>query len=109
NLVHATNSDRAGRPLGYPTSLNVGLGVLADIGQIPVPLVDVEAVAHDEHRRDAEAHVAEVGVDLLEPLLHQQRADLEAGRVAGGQVLAEVGQGEPGVDDVLHDQHVPVG
>ena len=42
-------------------------------------------------------------------VLHQQGADLEAGRTAGQQVALEVVEGEPAVDDVLDDEDVAVG
>ena len=59
--------------------------------------------------RDAEADVLQVGLDLLQPFLDEQRAHLERRRPARLQVLAEVREREAGVDDVLDDQHVAVG
>src|SRR4051794_1712382 len=81
----------------------------ADLGQVPVALVHVEPVAHDEVRRDVEADVAQVWVLALEAVLHQQRADLEAGAMAGKEVAPQPAQREPAVHDVLDDEDVPVG
>src|SRR5690606_8071234 len=66
----------------------------------------VEPVADDEVVGDGEPHVAQVGIDLLEAFAQQQGADLEAGRAAGREVLAQVVEGEPGVDDVLDEEDV---
>ena len=74
--------------------------------EVAVALVDVEAVAHDEVRRDREADVLERLFDALLALFEQQRADLEALGAARAEVLAQVVEREPGVDDVLDDQHV---
>src|SRR3954451_23083157 len=78
-------------------------------GQVPVALGVVEAVADDELRVDVEAHVLDVDVDLGGRGLAQQRADLYRGRAARAEVGDEPGQGQPGVDDVLDDQHVATG
>ena len=47
-----------------------------------------------------------VDVDLAALGLGHQGADLEGGRLAGLEVPQQVLQREPGVDDVLDDQHV---
>src|SRR4051812_23436389 len=74
-------------------------GPHADVGEVAVPLVDVEPVADDEGRRDAEADVLEGRRALLATLADEQSAHLQAGRVAGLEVLAQVGQGQTAVDD----------
>src|SRR5919108_3802749 len=61
--------------------------VLRDVREVPVLLVDVETVADDEAGRDPEPDVAQVEVDLLQPVLHEQRADLEGRGTARLQVL----------------------
>src|ERR1043166_6943161 len=83
--------------------------VLGDIRQVAVALPHVEAVADHEPVGNPESDVLQVGIDPLQPFLHQQRADLERGGMARPEVLAQVREREPGVDDVLDDQHVPVG
>ena len=49
----------------------------ATIRQVAIPLADVEPVADHELRRDAESDVLEVGVDLLQAFLDEQRAHFE--------------------------------
>ena len=56
-----------------------------------------------------EPDVLEVGIDALQPFLHEQRAHFERRGIAGAQVLAQVREREAGVDDVLDDQHVAIG
>src|SRR5580765_2442258 len=53
------------------------------VGQIPVPLAEIEPVPDHELVRDLEARVPHVDVDLAASRLRQQRADLERGRVPG--------------------------
>ena len=80
-----------------------------EIGQVAVALSHVEPVADHPVRRDGEAHVAQAGpVHGRDRLPGQQRAHLEAGRVAGGQHPAQVGEREPGVHDVLDEQDVAI-
>ena len=76
------------------------------MGELAVALAHVEAVAHYEVGRDLEAHVAQVEVFVLAALAHQQGAHFQAGRVAGGQVLAEVVEGQAAVDDVLNKDYI---
>src|SRR6266508_5999877 len=59
-------------------------------GQVPEPFAVVEPVPHDEHRRDVEPHVPDVDGDLLHVHLVQHGADLQAGRLAGPEVLQQV-------------------
>ena len=56
-----------------------------------------------------EADVLQVGVDLLQAFLHEQRAHFERRGIARAQVLAQVREREAGVDDVFDDQHVAIG
>src|SRR5690348_14890789 len=58
----------------------------AHIGEIPVPLGEIEAVTDHELVRDLEADIAHGNVDLAAAGLRQQRADLERRRLAGLQV-----------------------
>src|SRR5712692_5481220 len=76
--------------------------------EVAVALADVEAITHDEDRRDVEADVPEIELDTLETVLDQERTDLERCRLASGQVLAKVRERQAGVDDVLHDHHVAI-
>src|SRR5829696_3302248 len=75
----------------------------------PLALVQVEAVADQEHVGDLEAHIRQGDVDDPPGPLVQQGADPQAGRAAGGQHPEQVGQGQPGVDDVLDHEHVGPG
>src|SRR5918999_2239318 len=72
-------------------------------------LVEVEAVADQEDVGDLEAHIGQGDVDDAPGAAVQQGADPQAGRAAGGEHAQQVGQGEAGVDDVLHHQHVGAG
>src|SRR6478672_12005264 len=76
------------------------------VGEIPVPLPEVEAVADHELVRNLEARVADGDVDLAAGRLRQQRADLERRWVARLEHSHQVRQRQAGVDDVLHDEHV---
>src|SRR4051794_24431216 len=49
-----------------------------DVAQVAVPLIEVQAVAHDVLVRDLETDVSDRQVDLAPGRLDQQRADLEA-------------------------------
>src|SRR5439155_25235384 len=77
------------------------------VGQISVPLGEIEPVADHEAVRDLEAHVADVHVDLAPLGLRQEGADLEAGRGTGLEVPDEVGECQARVDDVLDHEDVP--
>src|SRR3954447_5248475 len=48
-----------------------------DVGQIPVSLPEVEAVADPEFVRDLEARATDANVDLAARRLRQERTDLE--------------------------------
>jgi hypothetical protein len=80
------------------------------VGQVPVPLLEVEAVAHEELVGDGEAHVADRQVFDQPPVGPVEEGyDRERGRVAKRERLAEVVQGQAGVDHVLDDEDVSVG
>src|SRR6266568_2279999 len=51
-----------------------------DVGQVPVPLPVVQAVADDEAVRDLETDVADGHVCFPPPLLHEERTDVQGGR-----------------------------
>src|SRR5215468_8117406 len=96
--------------VSYPASAGVDLRLqTADMWQPTVPLGVVKSVAHDELVRDVEPDVPYRHLHLGRIRLAQQRDHLEAGRLPGGQVAQQPGQGQAGVDDVLDDQHVPAG
>src|SRR3954468_21324758 len=78
----------------------------ADVGQVPVPLGEVEAVADDELVGDLEADVAHRHGDLAPRRLGQQGADLEGGGLARFQVADQVREGQARVDDVFDHEHV---
>ena len=75
-----------------------------DAPEVAVALADIEAVAHDEVGRDGEADVAQGDLDALLALLDQQGADVEALRLAGLEVAAQIVQRQAAVDDVLDDE-----
>src|SRR5947208_11607712 len=79
-----TNSLSAGyqrlfrQTMTRPSWLRNGIRVeYCHVGQIPVPLAEVEAVPDHELVRDFEARVADTDVDLAARRLRQERADLE--------------------------------
>jgi hypothetical protein len=81
-----------------------------EIREVPVLLREVEAIAHEELVGDREPDVAD-GKILDEPAVRtvEQRDGRERRGVAEAQRLAKVVEGQPGVDDVLDDQHVAPG
>src|SRR5262249_60450897 len=75
----------------------------ADERQVAVALRVIEAVADDELIGDREAEIIDRHV-LQAPLgLVEERADLDALRLPRLQIVEEVADGQPGVDDVLAD------
>src|ERR1051326_293779 len=70
-------------------------GADVEVGQVPVPLVQVEAVADEELVRDRETDVAD-GEVVHEPAVGavEQRGDRERRRVAQPQRTAEVVHGQ---------------
>src|SRR6516165_3076863 len=76
----------------------VGPLVAVHAAQVAEALADIEPVADHEVGRDGEADVAQIELDPLLALLDQQRADLEALRLAGVQVAAQVVEREAAVD-----------
>jgi hypothetical protein len=77
------------------------------VGQVPVPLVEVEPVADEQLVRDGEADVAHrqlVDEPAVRPV--EERRDGERRGPAELQRAADVVQRQPGVDDVLDDEDV---
>src|SRR5256714_2016108 len=91
---------------GWPDQVRVEH---AHVGQVSVPLGEVEAVADHEAIRDLEADVAHGNVDLAPLRLRQERADLERRRLPRLEVPHQVRERETRVDDVLDDQDVAPG
>src|SRR5471030_396737 len=79
-----------------------------DVGQIPVPLGEIEAVADHELVRNLEADIADVHLDLAASRLRQKRADLEARRPARLEVPDEIRERQTRIDDVLDNHDVEV-
>jgi hypothetical protein len=77
------------------------------IGQVPVALLQVEPVAHEELVGHREAHVAD-GQVVHQPAIGavEERHRGEGARVAERECLAEVVERQARVDDVLDDQDV---
>jgi hypothetical protein len=80
------------------------------VGQVAETLVQVEAVADEELVGDGEADVADWEV-FHEAAIRavEQRDRGERARRAERERLAQIVEGEAGVDDVLDDHHVPAG
>src|SRR5690606_5293437 len=79
------------------------------IRKIPVFACVVEPVADDELRPDVETDVLDIDRDPLDPLLEEERGDLERSRLPDLEALHQVVERQARVDDVLSDQHVPPG
>jgi hypothetical protein len=77
------------------------------VGQVPVALLEVEAVPHEELVGHREAHVAD-GQVVHEPAIGavEERHRGEGAGVAERECLAEVVERQARVDDVLDDQDV---
>src|SRR6266511_3678671 len=75
-----------------------------DIGQVPVSLLEVEAISHHEHVGAIESHVPDgKGRDAAHGLV-QKRAYLHRGGLPRFQDRDQVREREPRVDDVFDDQ-----
>src|SRR3954462_3986573 len=74
------------------------------VGQIPVPLAEVEAVPDHELVGDLEARVADADVDLPARRLRQKRTDLERRRIARVEHPHQVRQRPARGDYVLDDE-----
>ncbi len=79
-----------------------------DIRQVAVALGVVETVADDEHVLDLRSEEGDVDVDLPARRFREQRHDLDRPWVPRLEQLEHVGQGRPGVHDVLHQVDVTV-
>ena len=78
------------------------------VREVPVALVQVEPVPDEELVRDREADVADGDVlDQAAVRAVEQGDRGEGARGAQSERLAEVVECQAGVDDVLHDEHVP--
>jgi hypothetical protein len=80
---------------------------VVDVRKVAVALVEVEAVADEVLVRNREADVPHREI-LHEPPVGavEQRCGGEGARIPQQQRLAQVVEGQPGVDDVLDDEHV---
>src|SRR5699024_6505598 len=79
----------------------------ADELQVALSFREVQSIAHHELVRDVESDLDEVlDLDLDGLRLAEQGHDGQGARLAVGEVLHQPGQGQAGVDDVLHDQDV---
>ena len=93
-------------------SLSVGLFIdlflqHADVRQVAVTLVVVEAVADDEGVGHLEAGVVRINVRLTARGLVHQRGDRDGGRLADLEIALEVVQRHARVEDVLDEDDVP--
>ena len=81
-----------------------------EIREVAVALLQIESVADEELVRDGEADVADGEIldeAAVRPVEQGDRG--ERRRRAQRKRLAEVVEGQPGIDDILDDQHVPTG
>jgi hypothetical protein len=77
------------------------------VGQVPVALLEIEAVSNEELVGHREADVADGHVlDQAAVRAVEERHGRQRGGIAEGKRLAEVVERQTGVDDVLDDQDV---
>src|SRR5699024_6175676 len=92
-------------------SLVVGVNVWvqsANVWQVAVALCIIQAVADGEFIRDVKAHVIKVNLGGDYFWLTQQSNNFQRLRVTALEVAQQPGQGQAGVDDVFHDEHIAV-
>lgn len=78
----------------------------ADVGQIPVPLTEIQTVADDKLIVDREADVVDLHVDLTARRLTEQTRGAKIAWRARTENVLQVGQGQAGVHDVFDDDDV---
>src|SRR6266542_4922411 len=78
------------------------------MGQISVPLGEIEPVADDVAVRDLEPDVADRDIGLAAAVLHEQRAGLDRRGLPRAEAAHEIGERQAGVDDVLQHEDVAV-
>ena len=86
--------------------LGVVGGHQADVGQIAIALRIIHSIADDEQVWNGETDI--IGVDLLDAArrLVEQRGDAQGFGLLLQKDLAQVGEGQAGVEDVFDDQDV---
>src|SRR6266705_3275850 len=77
-----------------------------DERKVSVALQVVQSITHHEPVGTIEPAIPNVQWGDAPDALVQKRADLHRGSLAGGQGGEEIGERQPGIDDVLHDQDV---
>lgn len=80
----------------------------ADVGEVSVVAVVVEAVAHDEFIGDFEAGVVGLDGDASAGGLGEQDAGSDAGGLLFGDGIADELDGLSGVEDVVEDDDMAV-
>src|SRR6266480_547924 len=78
----------------------------SDVGEVAIPLPEIQAVADHEAIRNLEADIADGNLDLPAVGFCQERADLQGCGLAGLEVPHQVRERQAGVDDVLDHEHV---
>src|SRR5215813_8126325 len=82
---------------------------LFDVGQerkVPVLPLIIEAIPHDPLVRDLETDEIGLEVDLASLGFVEKGADLEGAGLIELDLLAQIGQGHPRIEDILHDEQV---
>src|SRR5689334_3109964 len=80
-----------------------------DVGQIPILTRVIKPESDDEFVRNREANLVYLDLDSIWLVLLQQRYDRDVGGVAPLEVIQQILQGEPAVDDILdHDDPPPL-
>ena len=78
-----------------------------DIGELPIFVVVIQAVTDHEFIGDFEADEIDANVMHLSALFAQEHADLHRQGALIVQVMHEMFQGLPGVENIVEEQHMP--
>lgn len=77
--------------------------------QLAVPLLIVHTVTDDKNIGDFESAVGNWKVNQSSSRFIEQRAQMDAGRLALAEIVQKVVRSQPGIDDVLDEKHVTTG
>lgn len=80
----------------------------ADKGQVPVVVVVVQSISHNEDIRDAEAEEVGSHFDRAAALFHQEHGSANAARLAALEGAHQSFERLSGVEDVVDDEHVAI-
>src|SRR5437588_13103893 len=74
--------------------------------QLAVFIIEVEAIADHEHIGDVEAAVIGLQGNLLPSAFAQEDTDAQGGHAQAPQMLNEVAEGLPGIENIVKQKNV---